>query len=647
MGGVRLLFVGSCTHVGWAGCLAAALVASGCNSTTADIVQQPLVAAKPAASQWKPGTRYVYTTRLASKLSASGTSKVAFSMTAELTLEARPADTQIEFLAHLTNAKFQAENPEAQAQFEQLSSALRQPFGFATSGGALSAVQLPTVWSPFAVSIARTLAAAFQFVDRTAQQTGPSWTAREIDATGAFDVQYTPGEGKSIGTRKVSYASLSLGKIALANFDATVTPQIVESKGSVVLGEAPAGPRLTSVEYRERVNMPLTPTSLVESETELGLTLARSERPAVALDWASALEGTRKLLPDQVVATPTPPASYDATRIGDYTFKKALAELEAQARDPHRNELLASVDDQPFDPEHLKDRETKLQAEGRAFSALAALIRKDKQDISLVVARIHARSPAAHALTDALSSAGTAEAQQALVTLTTDPKVESNMRRTAAFSLIRTDPATPETVRALETHLAAGDPLRLHALFGLGTMARRLRDRGVTERSEAIVLVLVQALSQATTAPERVDVLRAIANSGAASAFEDVKPYLIAKEVPVQAAAVDAIRLMDRPEVDGVIASVFAQSNSTLQAAALNAISVRAPSSALEAARVQAAKSGATPGLRMRAVQVMGRWLPKRPELRPSLHALAESDRLDQIRDAAKKALGSAPPQAG
>ncbi|MEO8902235.1 MAG: hypothetical protein ABI488_10155, partial [Polyangiaceae bacterium] len=243
--------------------------------------------------------------------------------------------------------------------------------------------------------------------------------------------------------------------------------------------------------------------------------------------------------------------------------------------------------------------------------------------------------------------AGTPEAQQALVTLSNDPKLDVRMRRAAAFSLIRTDPATPDTVSALEAHLAAGDALRLHALFGLGTIARRLRDRGVTDRSEAIVRGLERNLSTAATLPERVDALRAIANSGAASAFDQVKPYLQANEVPVQAAAVDAIRLMVRPEIDGVIAAVLAQPDNTLQGAALNALSVRKPSPVLASALAQVAKSAVSPGLRVRAVRVMGQWLPQRPELRSSLEALAQSDSLDQIRDAAQKALASTGPQAG
>jgi Lipoprotein amino terminal region len=646
MGGALRVFLGSGTGVAWAGCIATILAVSGCQSAQPNR-EQPSTVVNPTAPQWQSGTRYVYATSLASRLSVASTSSVAFSMSAELRLETRATNKDTKFLLQLKHVKFQAENPAAQPQFDQLVTELSQPFGFVTSGGALSAVQLPAVWSPFAVSIARTLAAGFQFVDRSEQQTGSSWSARLIDATGAYDVEYTPGEGKSIGTRKTSYASLSLGKIALANFDATVTPRVIESKGSVVLGDPPVGPRLTAVQYRERVSMQLTPTSLAESETQLGLTLTGSEQLAVPLDWATALEGTKKYRPDEVVTRPTPSATYDINRIGDYTFKKALTELEAQARDPHGSELLSSVDDQPFDAAHLKERETKLQAEGRSFSALAALIRTDPRNVPLTVARIRAHSPASHALSDALSSAGTPEAQQALVALSNDAKLELRVRRTAAFSLTRTDPATPDTVRSLEAHVGSVDPLRVYALFGLGTIARRLRDRGLTERSEAIVSGLEQDLKQAATPPERVEVLRAIANSGAASAFNEIKPYLQATEVPVQAAAVDALRLMARPEVDGIIAAMLAHSDTTLQGAALNALSVREPSVVLVAALTEVAKSATNPALRIRAVRVMGRWLPQRPELRSNLEALAQSDSLDQIRDEARKALGSSPHQAG
>jgi hypothetical protein len=621
--------------------LALALGAGGCESGQSAPSKPSVVALKTATADWQPGTHYIYATHLNSKVQVAEGSMVAFDMTAELALDTRPAEASTELVARLTQAVFKAESPAAQPQFDAMATELNQPFGFAISGGKLSGLSLPQAWSPFAAGIARTLAAAFQFVERPAAQTGPTWTAQEVDSTGNFEVEYTPGAGKLIATHKLGYSTLALGKIALANFAASATPKILESAGTVTLGESPAGPRLTSVAYKEKLRMQLTPTSLVDSQTELDLRFARSEHPAGALDWSAALAGSKKLRADEVLSTPTPPTAYDANRIGDYTFPKALAELERFARDPKENQLISSVSGKAFQPDQQKQRESHLQAEGRAFSAMAALIRTDKKNIPLAVARIRAHSAAQRALMDALSSAGTSEAQQALVTLSDDDKLGLSVRQAATFSLTRTPLATADSVSALEAHAPSSDPLRVTALFGLGTIARRLREAGQIDRSDAVVLALTNALSVATTDDDRVTALRAIANSGAASAFDSTKPFLQAKELRVQAAAVDSLRLMVRPEVDGIIAAELAQPDGVLQSAALDAISVREPSAVLATALDQAAKSDARPANRLKAVRIMGQWLSKRPELRPSLTLLAESEGLDQIRQAAKEALGS------
>jgi len=624
------------------GACAALFACAACESAQGSAPTRPTVTVtKQQLPDFQPGQRYFYGTKLASKLTVSGGNMIGFNLSAELALDARPAGGgATEFVARVTKPKFQAETPSAQPQFDQLATELCQPFGFSTAGGKLSRLDLPQTWSPFATSIARTLAAAFQFVERPNQQAGPSWTAREVDATGNFDVEYTPGSGTTLSTRKVRYASIALGKVALAKFDARVTPQVLASNGSVTLGDSPAGPRLRAVSYQEKLRTQLTPTSQVDSETAFGLEFARTETSATPLDWAATLTGTRKLAPDEIVATAAPANKYDVTRIGDYTVLKAVAELEAEARDPQGNALIESVRGEPFEPAQLQERENKLQQNARAFAALAALIRSDVKSVPPVVARIRARSVARRALSDALSSAGTPEAQAALVTMMSDEKLEPPIRRTAAFSLIRTEAATPASVVALESHVLPSDPLHVFALLGLGTISRRLREAGEVARADAIVAGLVKDLSVATTDEDRVNALRGIANSGADGAFDAVQPFLHGKDPRVEAAAVDAIRLMIRPEIDPILAAELAQPNPTIEDAALAAISVREPSTALADALSQAAKTSTRSGFRIKTIRVMGKWLPQRAELRPNLELLAQSGGADQIRAAAKQALG-------
>src|SRR5690606_36461715 len=135
-----------------------------------------------------------------------------------------------------------------------------------------------------------------------------------------------------------------------------------------------------------------------------------------------------------------------AERIGNYTIVSALREIEDQARDPKRNELFESIAGEVVDPETLRARETKMQAHGRVFTALSALLRREPKHLRVVVARVRAGSKATRALLDAVASAGTGEAQQALVSVMDDSKLGKGVRRAAAYSLIRSERATAATV---------------------------------------------------------------------------------------------------------------------------------------------------------------------------------------------------------
>ena len=620
-----------------------ALLVAACNGQQ-EPVSQPVVAATTALPGWASGKRFLYTTNLKSKLVLGGQSLMGFDLSAKLSLETRQVGTETEFLAQISEPKFKAETPDTQAQFASLARELEEPFGFSTTQGSLSSLRLPPTWSRFAVSISRTIASGLQLAARPADQTGASWKAREVDATGHYDVEYTPAKGDPthMSRHKLRYDSLNLGKgVAIGQFGAKVAPEVVESKGDLTLGTGAGVPQLALVDYHEKLKVQLTPTSLVDSETALRLAYAGLDPASATRDWSVLLANTKKLDPDQVPVGETPSSNYDAQRIGDYTFDKALKALEAQARDPRHNQLLESVRGQPFEPDELKERQAKLDVQGKAFIALAALLRTDKKNVALAVAGVRAHSPALRGLLDALAAAGTGEAQAALVALMNDAKLGLPLQRAAASSLMRTEHATADSVTAFESHVGANDPLHVFALYGLGTISRRLRAAGEGARADTIVQKLVTDLSEVSTPADQVNVLRAIANSGGVIAFDAVRPLLDAKPVNVRVAAVDALRLMQRPEVDGIIAKSLSQPEAAVQDAALDAVSVRTPTPALVGALQQAASSAAKPGLRLKAVRIMVQWLPQRPELRASLERLASSDELEQIRKTAQTALGS------
>jgi len=637
MGRPKRLVVVGCSLRAAAVALVCVVSLPGCQAgDAAPAAITPKPAAKVVTQVWQPGKRYAYLTQLNSNVSAAGQTMMAFALTGELSLEARQTAGETQFFARLLEPAFKAENPELQAQFDALGKELGRGFGFSLASGKLAGVWLQDGASAFAASIARTLAAAFQYAPHTEGQA--SWSAQEVDATGKYVAEYRVSPDGKVSKRKLRYDDVALSKVGIAQLGSGAKPQVIESTGMLELGDSKSRAPLVSLRSAEKLDVQLTPTARVVSTTGLELKLRRDEALATPTDWTVALAGTRRHAPDEAQVTAAP--NYDAERIGTYTFETALQELEAPGQEIRHEDLIQTVRGEPLAPESLNEREKSFAQRGRVFSATAALLRTDGRNVAKALDRIRAGSRARRILLDALSSAGTSEAQVALVSAMNDPKLNASVRNEAAYGLTRTPRATPASVTALEQHLKSDDPLRLFALYGSGTIARRLSEAGEAERAEAIVQSLLRLLEQAKSPQDRVDVLRALANSGSSSAFSAVEPLLTEQAPQVRAAAIDALRLMNHPGVDAIVAAALTRADRDMQAAAIDAMSVREPSPVLVRALDSAVQSSDLPDqLRIKAVKVMGYWLHKQPELRPTLARLAESDKLEQVRQAAKKAL--------
>jgi HEAT repeat protein len=68
---------------------------------------------------------------------------------------------------------------------------------------------------------------------------------------------------------------------------------------------------------------------------------------------------------------------------------------------------------------------------------------------------------------------------------------------------------------------------------------------------------------------------------------------------------------------------------------------VRDPSDVLVQALERAARKAEQPVVRVKAVRVAGEVLPKRPDLKSFLEALAQDSEYEQVRKAATSALGN------
>jgi hypothetical protein len=166
-----------------------------------------------------------------------------------------------------------------------------------------------------------------------------------------------------------------------------------------------------------------------------------------------------------------------------------------------------------------------------------------------------------------------------------------------------------------------------------------LREAGDVRTSQQLGQLLMQRLATADGEQAITRSLRAISNSGFVPALELVKPRLDDAREAVRADALEAIRLMDVPEVDGLIAARLTVDPSVkVQTAALSAIKPRKPTAALAQALSGAARA-TDAHIRYRATELAAAWLERRPELRRTLERVARQDGEEKIRRLAATAL--------
>jgi HEAT repeat protein len=151
---------------------------------------------------------------------------------------------------------------------------------------------------------------------------------------------------------------------------------------------------------------------------------------------------------------------------------------------------------------------------------------------------------------------------------------------------------------------------------------------------------LAGQLGRAKIQMDVVTALRGIANSGFVGALPKVTPFLNDDRESVRVAAVRALQSMRDPRVDDILATRMRTDGSNdVRVSAIVAAQVRDPSQELAQGLVGASTESTDPTVRYRAVELMTRWLSKRPDLKPTLESIAKTDQEARVRDLANAAL--------
>lgn len=588
---------------------------------------------------WSAEESYRYGVRLTTTIAlGDGPKSFDFDLTGNAVIlpASVTADETILYVS-IPDAGILSRIPAAQGDLDKAAADIRNSGIFFTlARGKLGELRIPKGQSPLATNSYRTVASALQFAH--ASNGVKKYGAEEFDTTGRAAVEYEAAGDGSWKKKKLRYLGVLGVSEPVGTSGIPLLPEVT-SKGSVRL--APTG-RPLAVELRDEM-LVRGAQAPIRSEVTLSLTSQDAHpAPSPAPDWKAKLASAERLPADRAVGAAAPVENLDAARIGSLTFEEILSGLEKSAKDKSarkaQRELSEDTSGSVTDEEQA-ERQTELNEDSRSFFALSALCRSEPRTIDRVVKAIHAKSPAARVLLDALSSAGSDAAQNALVALAESKSLEVGLRDHAAVALSRTAKPSVASIRAFKALLRV-DPFDRRALYGLGTFARRLRDDGKTKEANSLGDFLVARLEQAKNDTDLVTVLRSIANSGHSPALRSVVPYLTDDRDKVRSAAVRALQSMRDPQVDGILASRLRdESSRSVRLSTLEAVRVREPSTVLTDAVASVSTDAADTHVRFRAVELMIRWLPQRPALRATLELVAKNDSEPKVRNRAQAAL--------
>jgi hypothetical protein len=577
---------------------------------------------------WEARRRYSYELKLGSLMRIGGSDPPAFDFDVLGRVVLEPVIVTPEAVtlhAAIRNARIVTRIPGAQPELDKLGAELNSAgFFFELRAGLLRDMRVPKGASPLVVNTFRTIASGLQ-VARSASDR-PDYVATEYDSTGKYRAAYRVDAGGAVQKQKLAYVEL-LGAPATGTASSLrIVPRIQRADGQLTLS---ADGRPQQVSWHEELLLDGAQTP-VASTTVLSLSGGGSEPSAAT--GPDATYASMFVLPVSEAYGKVSPEALDGSRIAGLTFEKAVSRLEELAR----KTPTPSGDAEPSDPKAAGSVE-----ESQLFIGLSAILRQQPATVPAVVQKIRAKSPASSLLVDALGSASSPAAQDALIELLNAPSTPAAQKNQITKVLGRVSVPTERSVAALKQQLVK-DPWSRKALFGLGTFSRRLRDAGEVERSAEVGDFLVKKLEAATTPSALVTMLRAVANSGYADALPRVMPLLTDPREQIRVDAVRALQSMKAPQVDDlIVARLEGDAANAVRLSAIQAAQVRVPTDVLVQGITRAATTTPDPHVRYRAVEVMLQWLGQRPDLREALVRQSTSDQEPKIRERITGALAS------
>jgi HEAT repeat protein len=531
-----------------------------------------------------------------------------------------------------TGAPSAGEDPSrAERELAESFAAVRFFASYEASGAAV-AFWFPRGTNPSVANLLITLVGEQQLVRSAPGDT--AWVVHEHDANGEYLAAYQEVAPGRFDKRKARYieadgliAAQVAGPVAGVGVgtDSTLRPVVRVDRSKFDLRADGRG-RLIALRGGEGLTVELGTAGLA-MRTSVDIELAEGQ---VTNDLASVGAFAREQA--RLVAQPMQQMRLDSKAERARRDRLVLGGADLGAL---RQELVALPDDAlPSGP-----RVASLRRR------LEALFRTDAAAAARAPELVRALAPErAKLLLDALSLAASNASQSALGAIARDAAVLKAARQYAVQYMGHQEEPSQEAVTAVASLLDDRDPqLRQMARLTYGACANRLRatDRARSQRIVDDLLSRLWRTAAERDRSDRIDLTMALGNAGDPSSLPSLRELMNGDEIRVRAAAVDALRFIDNPEVDPLLTSLLQSPDDPIRLAVIDAIRFR-PVGPFAVTLADVARKDPTPGVRNAAVALVGARLAQLPSLRPILEDVQKHDREEKNRALAARYLAPA-----
>ncbi|GEM_PF-6555560 len=340
-------------------------------------------------------------------------------------------------------------------------------------------------------------------------------------------------------------------------------------------------------------------------------------------------------------------AEFEGRRAGDFR-PEGLREAGSAARSRSERDLAAKLTlDGVLAGIETACRTGRWKAEAYdRFLDLRSLFRQDAGAVSKALTLLTApglySEEVYSTMIDALGAAGSAAAQEALLSVMESGSVPIGLREAAVLAATQIESPTNGFVSGLRrvARGSEGDPVAARALETLGIAAAWMAEAGQEEAAGTIVEELELALQRATDVGQRRAVILGLGNAAATRSVQVLVRAAGQEDEGVRAAAALALRaipVVEARETLGRLATDDA--SASVRRAAMQALAFAPDTSADEVAEKLLARDGADL-VRSEAIQYIASAVERRPVWgRALLDRAASSDPSDEVRTHARQAV--------